>query len=34
MKVSELVYNENAMDIIQKSRILAELLIKLSTWIG
>lgn len=34
MKVSELVYNENAMDIIQKSRILAELIINLSTWIG
>ena len=34
MKVSELVYDENSMDIIQKSRILAELLIKLSTWIG
>lgn len=34
MKVSELVYNENAMDIMQKSRILAELITKLSTWIG
>lgn len=34
MKISELVYNENAMDIIQKSRILAELIINLSTWIG
>ena len=34
MKVSELVYDENAMDIIQKSRILAELIMKLSTWIG
>lgn len=33
MKVSKLVYDENSMDIIQKSRILAELLIKLSTWI-
>lgn len=34
MKVSDLVYDENFMDIIQKSKILAEFNIKLCTWIS